>query len=101
MRTLTVPDHIEPPRFNLFQKVRVKGRTAVVSGLYYSDFNTAVTEQSGYVGWNYVVNYVMDKPQDQLLRLINTLATEATNEFCEWELDEIGIEPVVEVQHGA
>lgn len=91
--SFNLPEGVQLPRFQPFQVVRVRGRTAIVSGIYYTDFNTAIAEQSGYMGWNYVINYVMEKPKDQFLKLIGT---DPTDELCDWQIDEWGVQVVEE-----
>ena len=75
---IDLPAGIPAPKFQLFQKVKhvekccgKKERTiiATISGLSYIDFNTAILTDLGFMGWQYELNIVIGKSQDEVLSM--------------------------------
>lgn len=91
----TLPANIPTPQFELFQKVRVvrssRVRVGVITGFYYDDLNTALLNQTGCVGWHYVINYAVCASEKQLLTLINNDPSET---LCGWEIEKYCVEAI-------
>lgn len=75
-----IPAGIPVPKFQLFQPVvfnTSKGKPvqAVITGMFYADFATAMLERCDMVGWRYELNKAIGKSEQELLDLIDAEVT--------------------------
>lgn len=72
---IDLPKGVPAPKFKHFQQVRcccakrsgASDSVYTVTGVTYSDFHTALLEETCYVGWRYEVSRVYGKTQEEIL----------------------------------
>ena len=93
------PNDIQPPRFQLWQRITVDNRPAVIVGSYYLSPITALKIDADCWGWQYAIDYLEAMSIDEAIACTRD-ATEFVDETYLLEGKDSNIRTTVELKLG-